>query len=329
MSGSTDRAFFGHPKGLANLFFTEMWERFSYYGMRAFLIFYLGAPAELGGQGMYDKVKDAPLPIAGAIVGMFGASVYLLGLPGGWIADRFLGQRKAVTIGGIGIALGNGILAIPGLGDGMYIGLVLIAMGTGFLKPNISTLVGQLYDEDDPRRDSGYTIYYMCINIGAFFAPLACGYLAQDPSFRGFLLEQGINPNHCWHFAFGLAAIGMVGGLIQYTLWNKWLGDAGLKPTIPEDPVRAERDRTVLKVIIGALVAIGVVVVVAKPSADRAVRRTLQGGARRTRAPRHPRDAAALPRCDLVLCHLRASADDAEHLRRGPDRPVRVRVTGG
>lgn len=268
MSRDPDRAFFGHPKGLANLFFTEMWERFSYYGMRAFLIFYLGAPTELGGQGMYDKVKDAPLPIAGAIVGMFGASVYLLGLPGGWIADRFLGQRKAVTIGGLGIALGNGILAIPGLGDAFYLGLVLIAIGTGFLKPNISTLVGQLYGEHDPRRDSGYTIYYMGINIGAFFAPLACGYLAQDPSFRAFLVEKGLDPNLCWHFAFGLAAIGMVGGLIQYSIWNKWLGEAGLKPTIPEDPARAERDRTVLKVIIAALVGIGVAVVVAKPSAD-------------------------------------------------------------
>jgi POT family proton-dependent oligopeptide transporter len=251
-----------------NLFFTEMWERFSYYGMRAFLIFYLGAPTELGGQGMLDKVSGERLPIAGAIVGMFGASVYLLGLPGGWIADRFLGQRKAVFIGGIGIAIGNGILAIPGLGDGFYIGLVLIAIGTGFLKPNISTLVGQLYKEGDARRDSGYTIYYMGINIGAFFAPLACGYLAQDPSFRAFLTEKGMDPNLCWHFAFGLAAIGMVGGLIQYTIWNKWLGDAGLHPTIPEDKVRAERDRTVLKVIIGALVAIGVVVVLTKPSAD-------------------------------------------------------------
>ena len=267
MATDPDRAFFGHPKGLANLFFTEMWERFSYYGMRAFLIFYLGAPTERGGIGMYDAVKDAPLPVAGAIVGMFGASVYLLGLPGGWIADRFLGQRKAVFIGGVGIAVGNAILAIPGIGNGFYLGLVLIALGTGFLKPNISALVGQLYGENDPRRDSGYTIYYMGINIGAFVAPFACGYLAQDPDFRAFLLDKGFDPNLCWHFAFGLAALGMVGGLIQFSVWNKWLGDAGLKPNIPEDPVRAQRDRTVLWIIVGALVGLGVLVVVAKPSA--------------------------------------------------------------
>jgi proton-dependent oligopeptide transporter, POT family len=268
MPGESDRAFLGHPKGLANLFFTEMWERFSYYGMRAFLIFYIGSPESVGGLGYFDVVKNERLPIAGAIVGMFGASVYLLGLPGGWIADRFLGQRKAVTIGGLGIAIGNGILAIPGTGNGVfYVGLVLIAIGTGFLKPNISTLVGQLYGENDPRRDSGYTIYYMGINIGAFFAPLVCGYLAQNPSFRKTLFEAGIDPNYCWNFAFGAAALGMIGGLIQYTIWNKWLGDSGLKPTIPDDPARAERDRTVLKIIIGALVVIGVLVVVTKPSA--------------------------------------------------------------
>ncbi|HLL21795.1 MAG TPA: oligopeptide:H+ symporter, partial [Kofleriaceae bacterium] len=207
MASAGDRAFFGHPKGLANLFFTEMWERFSYYGMRAFLIFYLGAPEELGGIGLVDRVRDQPLPIAGAIVGMFGASAYLLGLPGGWIADRFIGQRKAVLVGGIGIAIGNAILAIPNAPEiSFYLGLVLVALGTGFLKPNISTLVGQLYGEHDPRRDAGYTIYYMGINIGAFFAPLFCGYLAQSPSFRAFLSEKGIDPNLCWNFAFGVAA---------------------------------------------------------------------------------------------------------------------------
>src|SRR3712207_4995010 len=134
VNGSTDRAFFGHPVGLSTLFFTEMWERFSYYGMRAFLIFYLTAPKELGGQGFVEMVtKDGKLvahelPIAGAIVGMFGASVYLLGLPGGWIADRFLGQRRAVMLGGLGIALGNAILAIPNIGELFYIGLILIAL---------------------------------------------------------------------------------------------------------------------------------------------------------------------------------------------------------
>lgn len=266
MARDRDRAFFGHPLGLANLFFTEMWERFSYYGMRAFLIFYLTAPKDLGGQGMLDKLTGEPLPIAGAILGMFGASVYLLALPGGWIADRFLGQRKAVAFGGIGIAAGNAVLAIPGIGDFFYLGLILIALGTGFLKPNISTLVGQLYPEGDARRDSGYTIYYMGINIGAFFAPLACGYLAQHPNFRVFLADQGLDPNLAWNFAFGLAAIGMVGGLIQYLAGQHWLGEAGKHPTIPDDPKRAARDVTVLKVIVLVLVAIGALVVVFTPS---------------------------------------------------------------
>jgi len=261
-----DRAFFGHPLGLANLFFTELWERFSYYGMRAFLIFYLAAPAELGGQGMFDKVTKDPSPSAGAIVGMFGASVYLLGLPGGWIADRFLGQRKAVFVGGCGIAIGNAVLAIPGIGNFFYLGLVLIAIGTGFLKPNISSLVGQLYKPGDPRRDGGYTIYYMGINIGAFFAPLACGYLAQSAGFRKILTDNGIDPNLSWNFAFALAALGMVGGLIQYTLGQRWLGEAGKHPTVPTDPAEASRDVRILQAIIGVVVTIGLVVVLAKPS---------------------------------------------------------------
>ncbi len=266
MARDRDRAFFGHPVGLANLFFTEMWERFSYYGMRAFLLVYLATPAALGGRGFFDPIRNQPLPIAGAIVGMFGASVYLLALPGGWIADRFLGQRKAVIIGGIGIAAGNGVLAIPGLGNGFYLGLVLIALGTGFLKPNISTLVGQLYKEGDVRRDAGYTIYYMGINIGATFAPVACGYLAQHPNFRAWLTGHGLDPNMCWNFAFGAAAIGMVLGLIQFLSLNHWLGEAGKHPTIPDDPVRAKRDVNVLQAIIGALVSIAVLVVVLKPS---------------------------------------------------------------
>jgi proton-dependent oligopeptide transporter, POT family len=270
MSRDRDRAFFGHPIGLMTLFFTEMWERFSYYGMRAFLILYIAAPPELGGRGMFILKDGQPeaSAAAGAIVGMFGASVYLLGLPGGWIADRFLGQRKAVTIGAILIASGNALLAIPGLGDVFYIGLVLIALGTGFLKPNISSIVGQLYSEHDVRRDSGYTIYYMGINIGAAIAPIACGYLASDPGFRAWLVTKSIDPNLCWNFAFGAAAIGMVGGLIQFTFGKNTLGEAGKRPTIPDDPKIAQRDRTILMALAGLLVALGVVVVLAKPSGD-------------------------------------------------------------
>ncbi|MGE0549013.1 MAG: peptide MFS transporter [Kofleriaceae bacterium] len=268
-----DRGFFGHPVGLRTLFFTEMWERFSYYGMRAFLILYLGAPKELGGHGMFDvitnelgEITKQPNAAAGAIVGMFGAAVYLLSLPGGWIADRFLGQRKAVFFGGIGIAAGNAILAIPNIGDVFYLGLICIALGTGFLKPNISTMVGQLYTEGDGRRDAGYTIYYMGINIGATLAPFVCGYLAQDSDFRAMLLEKGINPNYCWNFAFAAASLGMIGGLIQYAFGQRSLGEAGQHPTVPTDTARAARDRMVLKVIGLIAAAIAVVVVVAKPS---------------------------------------------------------------
>ncbi|MBL9012587.1 MAG: MFS transporter [Myxococcales bacterium] len=250
MAKDRDRAFFGHPIGLRTLFFTEMWERFSYYGMRAFLTIYMLAPVSVGGRGMSGAS-------VGLTMALFLSSVYLLSLPGGWIADRFLGQRKAVTIGGIGIAIGNGLLAMP-MTDTFYPGLIMIALGTGLLKPNISTIVGQLYSADDNRRDAGFTIYYMGINIGATISPFVCGFLAQSESFRGFLADNGIDPTWCWHFGFAAAAIGMVGGLIQYLLQQKDLGDSGLHPTIPEDPEVAARDVMRLKIIIGGLVGAAV-----------------------------------------------------------------------
>ncbi|MDX2089219.1 MAG: peptide MFS transporter [Kofleriaceae bacterium] len=256
-----DRAFFGHPIGLSNLFFTEMWERFSYYGMRAFLMAYLIAPESVGGRGMLETT-------GGSVMAVFGSSVYFLALPGGWIADRFLGQRKAVIVGGVGIAVGNAILAMPDNGKLFYLGLTLIALGTGFLKPNISTLVGQLYKPGDGRRDSGYTIYYMGINIGAFIAPFACGFLAQSDTFREWAVEKGFSPSIVWNFAFGASALGMVLGLIQFVSFKHLLGDAGLHPTIPDDPARAQRDRHVLIGILVALVALGVTVVLAEPSGD-------------------------------------------------------------
>ncbi|HEY0992031.1 MAG TPA: oligopeptide:H+ symporter, partial [Kofleriaceae bacterium] len=245
-----DTAFFGHPIGLATLFFTEMWERFSYYGMRAFLIIYMTAALNVGGRGM-------TVTGAGLVMALFLSSVYLLSLPGGWIADRFLGQRGAVFVGGIGIAAGNAMLAVPA--DALfYPGLAMIALGTGLLKPNISTIVGQLYDAKDIRRDSGFTIYYMGINIGAMISPFVCGYFAQAEGFRSFLSSHGVDPTWCWHFGFGAAAAGMVAGLIQYTVTQGWLGLAGKHPHIPSDPARAARDRKVLAGILGAL---GVVVV--------------------------------------------------------------------
>ncbi|MBL0219402.1 MAG: peptide MFS transporter [Myxococcales bacterium] len=248
-----DRAFFGHPIGLRTLFFTEMWERFSYYGMRAFLMIYMIASLTVGGRGM-TKAQ------AGLVMALFLSSVYLLSLPGGWIADRFLGQRKAVTIGGIGIAVGNALLALP-IDQTFYPGLVMIAIGTGLLKPNISTIVGQLYSKDDIRRDAGFTIYYMGINIGATISPFICGYLAQNENFRSFLVDKGIDPTWCWHFGFAAAAIGMVGGLVQYFLQQRDLGESGLHPNVPEDPKVAANDVTRLKMIIGGLVAVAAVLV--------------------------------------------------------------------
>jgi POT family proton-dependent oligopeptide transporter len=245
-----DTAFFGHPVGLRTLFFTEMWERFSYYGMRAFLILYMTATLTTGGRGM-------TVTSAGLVMALFLSSVYLLSLPGGWIADRFVGQRGAVLIGGVGIAGGNAMLALP-IDSLFYPGLALIALGTGLLKPNISTIVGQLYDAKDIRRDSGFTIYYMGINIGAMIAPFVCGYFAQGVSFRGFLSSHGVDPNWCWHFGFAASAAGMIAGLIQYTLTQNALGESGKHPHIPSDAARAARDR---KVLTGILAAVGVVIV--------------------------------------------------------------------
>src|SRR5512138_745661 len=154
-----DRAFFGHPAGLKTLFFTEMWERLSYYGARAMFAIYMTTPATKGGLGMSDEAM-------GLVMALYMSSVYLLSLPGGWIADRFIGQRRAVMIGGFGIMAGSFLLALP-IDALFFPGLAINAIGTGLLKPNVSTLVGQLYKEGDIRRDSGFTIYYMGINIGA------------------------------------------------------------------------------------------------------------------------------------------------------------------
>src|SRR5512132_2294659 len=166
-----DAAFLGHPKGLGPLFFTDLWERFSYYGMRAILVLYMVAPLAEGGLGFDTKH-------ATSIYGTYTMSVYLTALPGGLIADRWLGARLAVLIGGIIIACGHFSMVFHSM-TFFYAGMVLIAIGTGFLKPNISAMVGGLYSENDPRRDSGFSIFYMGINIGAVLAPLVVGFLAQ------------------------------------------------------------------------------------------------------------------------------------------------------
>lgn len=199
--------FMGHPRGLRTLFFLELWERFSYYGMRAILVLFMVAAVEAGGMGLPDAT-------ATAIYGLYTAGVYLLALPGGWLADRLIGQQKAVWYGGLIIALGHFALAVPN--DTMFfIGLVLLVVGTGLLKPNVSTIVGELYPEGGARRDAGFSIFYMGINIGAFIGPLICGYLGESVN---------------WHYGFAAAGVGMLFGLAQYRLTQQDLGEAGRQP---------------------------------------------------------------------------------------------------
>src|SRR2546423_1228348 len=178
-----DRTLLGHPIGLGPLFFTELWERFSYYGMRAILILYMVAPPAQGGLGFDTKH-------AASIYGTYTMSVYLTALPGGLAADYLLGARLAVLLGGIVIACGHFSMVFHSM-TSFYLGMVLIAVGTGLLKPNISAMIGGLYRENDARRDSGFSIFYMGINVGAVLAPLVCGYLAQSGSFKQFLVNRG------------------------------------------------------------------------------------------------------------------------------------------
>jgi POT family proton-dependent oligopeptide transporter len=214
---SSDTRFFGHPRGLATLFFTEMWERYSYYGTRALLILYMTAGFETGGLG-FSVMKS------GAIYGFYTAMVYLLSLPGGWVADRIFGQRRAVLYGGILISAGNFCLASPTIAA-FYSGLGLLMLGTGMLKPNVSTIVGQLYAPGDKRRDSGFSIFYMGINVGALISPLICGWVGERVN---------------WRLGFAVSGFGMVAGLIQYALSGKYLGSAGLHPASSGD---LEQDR--------------------------------------------------------------------------------------
>jgi POT family proton-dependent oligopeptide transporter len=232
-----DTSFFGHPRGLATLFFTEMWERFSYYGMRALLILFMVAPVSKGGLG-FGVAK------AGAVYGLYTAMVYLLCLPGGWVADRIIGQRKAVLYGGIFIVLGEFCLVAPSELT-FYVGLVLLMIGTGLLKPNVSTIVGQLYAHGDIRRDSGFSIFYMGINIGALVSPLACGWVAEQVS---------------WRLGFGLAGIGMIAGLVQYVMGDKHLGTAGLHPAPGASPAADSRQKR--NGAIGTLAALALFAVV-------------------------------------------------------------------
>ncbi len=231
--------FWGHPRGLATLFFTELWERFSYYGMRALLILYMTDVAS-GGLGMETQ-------ISGAIYGLYTFGVYALALPGGWIADRIFGQRHAVFIGGIIIAAGHYTLALPMVVPGsefwsFYLGLLLVVLGTGLLKPNISAIVGDLYTHDTPaRRDAGFSIYYMGINIGAFLGPLLCGWFAEKID---------------WHLGFSLAGIGMTLGLIQYARGIRYLKGAGELTGEAAEPSSVASARRQLAIGIAATIAL-------------------------------------------------------------------------
>lgn len=222
-ASSGEKTFFGHPRGLATLFMTEMWERFSYYGMRALLPLYLIAPGGL----------DMNPATATAIYSVYLSLVYLLAMPGGWFGDRVWGPRKTVAIAGGVIMAGHLVLALPWEGT-FFAGLGLVAIGSGLLKSNISTMVGHLYDgPDDPRRDGGFTIFYMGINMGAFAAPLVIGTVGENVN---------------WHLGFALAALGMGLGVLQFLLGTKHLDEKSL--IVPKPLSKDERASTLRKSMI-------------------------------------------------------------------------------
>lgn len=234
-----DRAFFGQPRGLATLFTTELWERFSYYGMRAILLFYLTDTVANGGLALDDTTGLA-------LVSIYGTSVYLLSVVGGWLADRVIGSRRSVLYGGIIIAAGHVSLTVPGLAFSM-LGIALVALGTGLLKPNVSSMVGELYSRDDPRRDSAFSIFYMGINIGSFIAPFVVG---AARAWGGY------------HAGFAVAAVGMAVALVFFVAGRRYLGQAGAH--VP-NPVRREERGAIARiflVIAGGVVVVGLIAVV-------------------------------------------------------------------
>jgi POT family proton-dependent oligopeptide transporter len=243
--------FLGHPRGLATLFFTEFFERFSYYGMRALLVLFLTATAANGGLGVDNET-------AGAIYGLYAGAVYLACVPGGWVADRVLGQRRSIWYGGMLISLGNFMLAVPSTML-FYLGLVAIVLGTGLLKPNISAIVGELYHgQPGARRDAGFSIFYVGINLGAMIAPLVSGTVGETLSYR---------------WGFFTAGAAMLIGLAQYRMTSRYLGDAGLAPhdATPDERRRSARwllGGLALLAVAIAVVASGVVAVNADQLAD-------------------------------------------------------------
>ena len=260
LRGASKGTFFGHPRGLSTLFFTEMWERFSYYGMRALLILFMTAAAAGGNPGLGFTEGTA-----GAVYGLYTSMVYLLTLPGGWVADNLWGQRKAVFVGGVIIAAGHFTLAAPLIGlpelPSFYLGLLFIVLGTGLLKPNVSTMVGDLYPDPSTatdehikqewgaRRDAAFSVFYMGINLGAMLGPFICSTLGEKVN---------------WHWGFSAAGFGMILGLVQYKLGGKYLGTAGqLKTTDTSDAVaRRHRNFFMAAGAVGAIAALVVFLLV-------------------------------------------------------------------
>ena len=230
VSTQSSREFFGHPRGLATLFFTEMWERFTYYGMRAILLLFLVASIQEGGLGIDDKTGSS-------IYGLYISGTYLLSLAGGWIADRLIGAQRAVFWGGVLIVIGNGCLAV-GSPQLFFLGLVIILFGTGLLKPNISAIVAQLYPEGGSRRDAGFSIFYMGINLGAFLGSTLVPILAHA---------------YGWRIGFGAPALGMAFGLVQFVLTRHFLGLAGVSPGIQNVSASSTRNSWTAVVVLTIL----------------------------------------------------------------------------
>jgi proton-dependent oligopeptide transporter, POT family len=246
-SPQNDRGFFGHPRGLSTLFFTEMWERFSYYGLRPLLVLFMTAALAEGGFG-FERTQ------ASSIVGIYAASVYLASLPGGWIADRILGLRRGIFWGAVLISVGHISIGLSAFAHGrvpFFLGLIFIVLGTGLLKPNISAIVGDLYPEGGARRDAGFSIFYMGINAGAFLGQIVTGALGEAVG---------------WHWGFGAAGVGMLIGLITYSIRApKTLGNLGLDITRHPDPVVQARQigRAKLMLTLGVLILATVVALAA------------------------------------------------------------------
>jgi proton-dependent oligopeptide transporter, POT family len=233
------KGFFGHPKGLFTLFFTEFWERFSYYGMKAILVYYMYYSVSKGGLGIDQNT-------ALAIASIYGSLVYMSGIIGGWVSDRLLGSSKSVFYGGILIMFGHIALAVPGSMTMFFVSMVLIVLGTGLLKPNVSTVLGEMYDIKDARRDAGFSIFYMGVNLGAFLAPLIVGTVGMQYNF---------------HLGFGIAALGMLLALVVYMGTKK--KNLGLAGTFVTNPLSEDEKKKVFVKIGLPVIILAVVVIIA------------------------------------------------------------------